>query len=286
MTSAPVPAPPGARWQRTLAWLVGGASIAVAVLVSARYGQLPAPRAARAPQAPGASLLAQVQREAVAEDGGLRRAPLARLRPTLAEAIDAFDAEAERATGPSAPVDAALAYWLNVAQALALAERADGAAAHARVTRLIPLGGRYLNRATVEDRILAAFDDPRVALARFDGTRGGGVLDGAPYAEGLLDAQLNDGVRRALGRPLGFRLDGSTALVSPRVLAQERLILAVLPEDRRHVLQFVWAFLPDTCEGDAGACTSRADLDQACGRTLDGCTLRPLPDDDAPLPLQ
>ncbi len=287
MTPAPVTASASPhRWQRTLAWLVAAASLAVALLVSARFGQLPAPRAQRTPQRSAASLLAQVQREAVGPDGGLLREPLTRLRPTLTEALAAFDAEAELATADSATVDATLSFWLNLAQALALAERADDAAAHARFTRLLPIGGRYLNRATVEDRILAAFDDPRVALARFDGTRGGGVLDGAPFAEALLDAQLNDGVRRLLGRPDVFRLDGTLALVSPRVLAQQERILAVLPDDRRQLLQFVWAFLPDTCAADAGPCTSRADVDRACGQRLVDCEVRALPDDDRPWPVE
>lgn len=188
----------------------------------------------------------------------------------------------------------ALAYWLNAYHALVLQAVVDEYPYLESVEapwlgrfwwrRSWPVGGQRLTLWALEHRILQReYADPRIHLALFRGTRGGPLLDGAPFQPEFLDSQLNDAARRFIGDKRHVRLEGSTVHLA-RVFETHRAdFLAALPEGRRgNVLQFVWAFLPDTCTERYG-CDTRSDLDRVCGPKLDQCQLAFLPE-DATLP--
>ncbi len=186
----------------------------------------------------------------------------------------------------------ALAYWLNAYHALVLQALVDEypylESVHAPWmgsffwSRSWPVGGRRLTLWALEHRILLReFADPRIHLALFHGTRGGPLLDGAPFEPDFLDSQLNDAARRFIGDKRHVRLEGSTVHLARVFETHREDFLAALPEGRRgNVLQFVWAFLPDTCTERYG-CDTRGDLDRVCGTKLDECTLVYEPEDSA-----
>jgi hypothetical protein len=128
-------------------------------------------------------------------------------------------------------------------------------------------------------RYLEASGDARVMLAAFTGSRGRGVLDGAPFDGATLDPQLDDAARRFMRTPRNVRLEGEVVHLSSLLHELEPELLAALPPGRHHLLQVVWAYLPDGCEGRVG-CVSRGDLDRACGSTFEGCPLAWEPVDD------
>jgi hypothetical protein len=184
----------------------------------------------------------------------------------------------------------ALAYWLNAYHALVLQAVVDEYPYLESVEapwlgrffwgRSWPVGGQRLTLWALEHRILhKEFADPRIHLALFRGTRGGPLLDGAPFEPAFIDSQLNDAARRFIGDRRHVRLEGTTVHLA-RVFETRRAdFLAALPEGRRDtVLQFVWAFLPDTCT-DRYGCDTRGDLDRVCGPKLDKCQLAFTPED-------
>ncbi|MCY1031793.1 DUF547 domain-containing protein [Corallococcus sp. BB11-1] len=180
-----------------------------------------------------------------------------------------------------------LAYWLNAYNALVLlqlVERHPEGVSSMGFGRFYwgrawPVGGERLTLWALEQRILDEYADPRVHFALFQGTRGGPSLDGAPYQPEFLDAQLNDASRRFMGNPRHVRLAGDTVHLARLFEAHQQDFLAALPEGRGgNVLQFVWAFLPDTCEERPG-CDTRGDLDRACGPQLDRCHVTFMPED-------
>ncbi|RKG88562.1 DUF547 domain-containing protein [Corallococcus terminator] len=180
-----------------------------------------------------------------------------------------------------------LAYWLNAYNALVLRqllERHPDGVGSAWFGRFYwghawPVGGERLTLWALEQRILGEYGDPRVHFALFRGTRGGPSLDGAPYQPEFLDAQLNDASRRFMGNPRHVRLEGDTVHLARLFETRQQDFLAALPEGRGgNVLQFVWAFLPDTCEERPG-CDTRGDLDRACGPRLDKCRVTFMPED-------
>jgi hypothetical protein len=184
----------------------------------------------------------------------------------------------------------ALAYWLNAYHALVLQAVVDEYPYLESVeqpwlgrffwVRSWPVGGRRLTLWALEHRILQReFADPRVHLALFRGTRGGPLLDGAPFEPSFLDAQLNDVARRFVGDKRHVRLEGDTLHLARVFETHQEDFLAALPEGRRGtVLQFVWAFLPDTC-ADRYGCDTRSDLDRVCGVKLDKCKVIYEPED-------
>ncbi|XXF77233.1 DUF547 domain-containing protein [Myxococcaceae bacterium GXIMD 01537] len=186
----------------------------------------------------------------------------------------------------------ALAYWLNAYHALVLQAVVDGYPYLESVEQPWPgrfwwgrswaVGGRRLTLWALEHRILQEeFRDPRIHLALFRGTRGGPPLDGAPFQAEFIDAQLNDAARRFVADKHNVRMDGNTVHLARVFETYREDFLAALPEGRRGtVLQFVWAFLPETCEERPG-CDTRSDLDRVCGKKLDRCTLVFKPEDTA-----
>ncbi len=178
-----------------------------------------------------------------------------------------------------------LVFWLNAYHALALqAALDDGAPDSERLSRFTyamrtwPIGGRRLSLFALERRFLRDVGDPRVPFSLACGARGCALLDGAPYQADTLDAQLNDAVRRFMRDPHNVKIDGKAVHVSQLVQRHEPEILAALPPGSHGALQFVWAFLPDSCTERPG-CDTRADLDRACGVNLDGCKVDYLPFD-------
>ncbi|MCE9673299.1 DUF547 domain-containing protein [Myxococcus stipitatus] len=178
----------------------------------------------------------------------------------------------------------ALAYWLNAYHALVLQQVVDGYPYLESVEqpwlgrffwgRSWPVGGTRMTLWSLRHRVLGReFADPRVHLALFDGTRGGPPLGGSHFQPEFLDAQLNEASRRFVGDKRNVRLDRDTVHLARLFDTYREDFLAALPEGRRStVLQFVWAFLPDTCEERPG-CDTRSDLDRACGPKLDKCKL-------------
>jgi hypothetical protein len=184
----------------------------------------------------------------------------------------------------------ALAYWLNAYHALVLQSVVDEYPYLESVEqrwlgsffwgRSWPVGGRRLTLWALEHRVLLReFADPRIHLALFRGTRGGPLLDDVPFDPDLLDAQLNDAARRFVGDRRHVRLEGDTLHLARVFQTHQEHFLAALPEGRQAtVLQFVWAFLPDTCT-DRYGCDTRSDLDRVCGVKLDKCKVVYSPED-------
>ncbi|QRN97034.1 DUF547 domain-containing protein [Archangium violaceum] len=186
----------------------------------------------------------------------------------------------------------ALAYWLNAYNALVLQAVVDEYPSLRSVEdpwlgsffwgRSWPVGGQHLTLWALEHRILPReFADPRIHFALFQGRRGGPLLDGAPFAPEFLDSQLNDAVRRFVEDRRHVRLEGNTVYLARVFDTWREDLLAALPEGRGgNVLQFVWAFLPDTCTERPG-CDTRGELDRVCGPRLDRCKLVYEPEDGA-----
>ncbi|WP_240360304.1 DUF547 domain-containing protein [Pyxidicoccus caerfyrddinensis] len=184
----------------------------------------------------------------------------------------------------------ALAYWLNAYNALVLQQVVDGYPYLESVRqpwlgrffwgRAWPVGGERLTLWALENRVLhAEFADPRIHFALFQGARGGPRLDGSHFQPEYLDAQLNDASRRFMADQHHVELDGDTVHLARLFDTHRDDFLRALPEGRGgNVLQFVWAFLPDTCEERPG-CATRGDLDRACGPRLDRCHIVYTPED-------
>lgn len=268
-------------------WLVPPVLAALAVLHV--YGLLPA----RVPPAEAPfsySGYAHALRH-VKSDGDVDFAALSQQRAEL----DAFVRSLATFSPRSHPErfaqpEEALAYWLNAHTALLLQAMVDGYpslqsvkapwAGHFFWSRAWPVGGQRLTLWALEHRILQReFADPRIHLALFRGTRGGPALEGVPFEPSFLDAQLNDAVRRFMGDKRHVRMEGTTVHLARVFDTHQEDFLAALPEGRRgNVLQFVWAFLPDTCTERYG-CDTRSDLDRVCGPALDRCQVAYVPED-------
>ncbi|GMU06898.1 DUF547 domain-containing protein [Corallococcus caeni] len=284
--NAPVPSPRRTRWLAVVALL---AVLVVLAVGAGLYvgGALPAP----VPPAAGpfgytdyAQALSHVRPSGDLDFEGLLRdrASLERFVGSLA----AVSPHRQPELFPS-PEDG-LAYWINAYNALVLLQLVerypDGVDAswfggfywgHAW-----PVGGERLTLYALEQRVLLGeYADPRVHFALFRGTRGGPRLDGAPYQPEFLDAQLNDASRRYMGDARHVKLEDKTVHLARLFQDRRQDFLAALPEGRGgNVLQFVWAFLPDTCEERPG-CDTRGDLDRACGPQLDRCRVDFIPED-------
>ncbi|SEM28953.1 Protein of unknown function, DUF547 [Stigmatella aurantiaca] len=276
------PVPHRLRWRLLLAvlWLVPPGLAALAVLHL--YGLLPA----RVPPVEAPFSYAGYARALrhVKSDGDVDFAALGQQRAEL----DAFVRSLATFSPRSHPErfaqpEEVLAYWLNAHTALLLQAMVDGYPSlerHFFWSRAWPVGGQRLTLWALEHRILQReFADPRIHLALFRGTRGGPALEGVPFEPSFLDAQLNDAVRRFMGDKRHVRLEGTTVHLAQVFETHQEDFLAALPEGRRsHVLQFVWAFLPDTCTERYG-CDTRSDLDRVCGPALDRCQVAYVPED-------
>lgn len=176
-----------------------------------------------------------------------------------------------------------LAYWVNAYNALVLQALADRWPDLKSPDDLMlgrffwglswPVGGRRLTlRAILDKKLREGFSDPRALLAVHCGSMSCGALDTTPYMGDTIDGQLNDAARRFMGDPANVALDGNKVKLSPLLERYQHDFITALPEGRSHILQFVWAFLPEVCR-DGKACLVRSDLDKACGVKLDGCTV-------------
>jgi hypothetical protein len=261
---------------RRVAWLMVVGVLVVSAVTLWVDGRVPASVPGDAPALRVEDLSQAL--EAVNGSGHVSRAGLTERKASLERYLAALAATSPKVTPEVFPTpEARLAFWLNAWTALVLEQLLvrgpPDAWARAVVAR--PIGGQWLTLAAIERRVFREAGDARVWLVLFDGTEGGGVLDGAPWAPELLEAQLNEGARRFMQRPGNVKLTGQTVQVSSVLLEHAPDFLAALPEDRRNLLQVVWAFLPDTCERTG--CDTRGDLDHACGLKLERCAVVPAP---------
>ncbi|MFZ5439806.1 MAG: DUF547 domain-containing protein [Myxococcota bacterium] len=174
-------------------------------------------------------------------------------------------------------VEAKLAFWLNAYHALVLRElldvRGTKASRAAELADAVPIGGRWWTRAAIYRHFLSQSGDARVYLALFTGAKGRGVLDGAPFDGDSLDPQLDDAVRRFVRRKDHVDLEGKTVKLSALFREHHDEFLAALPDERKNVLQIVWAYLPESCPEGSPGCATRGELDRACGPRFDACQL-------------
>jgi hypothetical protein len=178
-------------------------------------------------------------------------------------------------------VEARLAYWLNAYHAAVLLELMDTRSSKStpsdELLRTVAIGGKRVTRWSMYRNTLSQSGDARVFFSIATGEKGRGVLDGAPFDADSLDLQLDDAMRRFVRRRDHVTIEGGKVKLS--VLFQEHRdeILAALPDERKNVLQIVWAYLPEACEN--ASCDTRADLDRACGNKFDSCAVEYLPID-------
>ncbi|MEW6432314.1 MAG: DUF547 domain-containing protein [Myxococcota bacterium] len=263
-------------WFRRSVWLAVAALVAGSGVALYVDGRLPAAVPADAP----VYRLVDLSRalEAVNASGEVNLGELKARHESLERFVASLAATAP-ATKPDqfpTPEDK-VAYWLNAYHALVLVELLDvrGTAAGqlSSVGRSWPIGGERLTKRAILRRFLEATGDGRVPLTLFTGARGHGVLDGAPFDAQTLDAQLDDAMRRFMRRKENVVIDGKTVRVSALLEQHEAELLAALPPDRHGLMQIVWAYLPESCDGLRPGCPTRGELDRACGARLDQCAV-------------
>jgi len=172
-----------------------------------------------------------------------------------------------------ASVEARLAYWLNAYHAMVLAELLDARGTQASGSSAyfdaVAIGGTRMTRFAISRNYFENCGDARVWLTLFDGTKSSGVLDGAPFDTETLNAQLDGAARRFVRKNVSI---SNTSVTLPEVFREHREeFLSALPEQRKNVLQIVWAFLPDACEAGTPGCATRGELDRACGTAFEKC---------------
>jgi hypothetical protein len=181
-------------------------------------------------------------------------------------------------------VEAKLAYWLNAYHALALMELLDTRSNTVSGWRTAfdawPIGGHRMTRYSIFRSMLSQSGDARVFLSIFTGAKGRGVLDGAPFDPETINPQLDDATRRFVQRRDHVAIEGKTVRLSVLFRDHKDDFLAALPDERKNVLQIVWAYLPETCADDKPGCDTRGDLDRACGSRFDACEIVWLPIDE------
>lgn len=260
-----------------LAMLLGALALACAALVlSWSRGRFPA----RLPEkTPAYSLVDLADAMRAIDSRGV--VDLAELKKRHAS-LERFIAAMASTSPESQPqrfetVEDRLTFWLNAYHAMVLLELLDTRAQVVSEWRerfdALPIGGRWVTRRSIFDDFVSEAGDARVYLALFTGARGSGVLDGAPFDPQSLNPQLDDAARRFVRRPANAHVEGHTVHLSALFREHEAEFLAALPDERKQLLQIVWAFLPDTCDEGHPGCDTRADLDQACGNHFDGCAL-------------
>lgn len=205
------------------------------------------------------------------------RAPLDAFVQSLAATSP--DSDPERFKDPAWQ----LAYWVNAYNALVLQALVDRwpevkSPDDLWLGRFFwgqswPVGGRRLTlKSIVDKKLREGFADPRALLALHCGAKSCANLDTTPYMGDTIDGQLNDAARRFMADPENVKLADKQVRLSPLLQRYQQDFVAALPEGRRGILQFVWAFLPEVCR-DGRPCLTRADLDKACGVKLDGCAV-------------
>ncbi len=270
------------RLLRPLVYALSAGMVAFAALALHANGQVPASVPADAPEHRLADLADALR--AVDARGVVDLAELKRRHASLERFVASLAATAPAtAPGRFPTVEDQLAFWLNASHALALLELLDTREARASARRAlldaVPIGGQRMTRAAILRRFLAPSGDARLFLALFTGAKGRGVLDGAPFDGASLDPQLDDALRRFMRRKDHVDVAGKAVRLSALLQEHEPDFLAALPDERKNVLQIVWAYLPDSCEAEPG-CVTRADLDRACGKHFDACQVEWLPVDE------
>lgn len=266
-------------WLRVVVLSLSAALLVVSVVVLYRNGRLPASVPGDAPDYALTDLMGALQH--LDSRGLVDVAALSKDR----EALDRFIAAMAKTSPLTTPdrfptVDDRVAFWLNAAHALTLQQLIETPEATSveqlSSWRSWPIGGQRLTREAIVSRFLANTGDGRVWLALFDGSVGGPLLDSAPFGGDTLNPQLDEAARRFLRRADVVQLAPPVVKLSPRVTAHLDDFLSALPEGRSGVLQVVWAYLPETCDGVRPGCDTRADLDRACGSDFQRCTTQPL----------
>lgn len=270
-------------WFRRGVWLAASALMLGSGVALYVDGRLPAAIPSDAP----AYAMSDFSRalEAVDAQG---RVDLAQLKARH-DAVERFVASLSATAPATAPdrfptPEARVAYWLNAYHALVLTQlldvRGDAPGQLAALGQSWPVGGQRLTKRAIARRFLDASGDARLHLALFTGAKGHGVLDGAPFGAETLDAQLDDAMRRFMRRKDNVTIDGKVVRVSALLKQHEAGFLAALPPERHSLLQIVWAYLPDSCDGQRPGCPTRNELDRACGPRFDRCTVEYVPVDE------
>lgn len=268
---------------RKLVFALAGLSVLFAVAVLWADGHLPANVPDEAPEY-AVTEFAEVL-NAVDSRGQVDLAALKASHAKLERFIAAM-AKTSPDTAPErfAAVEARLTYWLNAYHALVLAElmetRSSSVSWTGEVLRTTPIGGKRMTRMAIYRQYLSQSGDARLFLSIFTGAKGRGVLDDAPFAVEALNPQLDDAVRRFVRRKSNFAIEGTTVKLSKLFELHRDDFLAALPDERKNVLQIVWAYLPDTCDEGAPGCETRTDLDRACGNRFDKCSVVYVPIDE------
>ena len=267
-------------WLRVVVLSLSAALVAVSAVVLFRNGRLPAAVPDDAPEYALADLMAALQH--LDSRGYVRGQALAADRAALDRFIAAM-AKTSPLTSPERfpTTDDRVAFWLNAAHALVLQQLADhpDATSIEQLSRWQswPIGGQRMTRDAIERRFLAETGDGRVWLALFDGSAGGPLLDSAPFGGDTLNPQLDDAARRFLRRTESIQLALPVVKLTPRITGHLDDFLSALPEGRSGVLQIVWAYLPESCDGVRPGCETRGDLDRGCGVDFSRCRVEPLP---------
>ena len=268
---------------RRVVYVMAGSMVVVAGVVLQVNGQLPAGVPKDAPAHKLGDLVDALR--AVDSRGQVDLAELKKRHASLETFVASLAATSPDVTPEAFPtVEARLAYWLNAYHALVLLElldtRSNATSAWRTAVDAVPIGGRRLTRLSIYRRTLSQSGDARVFVSMFTGAKGRGVLDGAPFDSESLDPQLDDATRRFVQRKDHVAIDGKTVKLSELFRTYGDAFLEALPEERKNVLQIVWAYLPESCADDRPGCDTRGDLDRACGSRFDGCQVVWLPVDE------
>ena len=268
---------------RSVVYVMAGGMVMVAGLVLHVNGQVPAGVPTDAPAHRVSDLVEALR--AVDNRGQIDLVELKKRHASLETFVASLAATSPDLTPDAFPnVETRLAYWLNAYHALTLLElldtRSHATSAWRAAFDAVPIGGRRLTRLSIYRRSLSQSGDARVFLSIFTGAKGRGVLDGAPFDPESLDPQLDDATRRFVQRKDHFAIEGKTVKLSELFRTHGEEFLAALPEERKNVLQIVWAYLPETCADDQPGCDTRGDLDRACGNRFDACQVVWLPVDE------
>lgn len=268
---------------RTVVYVMAAGMLAVAGLVLLLNGQVPATVPNDAPALELNQLVDALR--AVDARGQVDLMELKKRHASLERFVASLAATSPELSPEAFPtVEAKLAYWLNAYHALALLELLDTRQTSTSAWRdafdAAPIGGKRLSRLAIYRRTLSQAGDARVFLSLFTGAKGRGVLDGAPFDADSLNLQLDDATRRFVQRRDHFAIEGKTVKLSALFREHQEDFLAALPEERKNVLQIIWAYLPETCAEDKPGCDTRGDLDRACGTHFDACQLQFVPIDE------
>ncbi len=269
---------------RKVVYVMAAGMVGVAAFVLHMNGQFPASVPADAPAHKLSDLVDALR--SVDARGQIDLVELKKRHGSLESFVASLAAFSPDVSPESFPtVEARLAYWLNAYHALVLLELLDTRSTTTSSWRdafdARSIGGRRLTRQAIYFRTLSQSGDARVFLSIFTGAKGRGLLDGAPFDPESLNLQLDDATRRFVRRKEHFAIDGEAVKLSELFRTHADEFLAALPEERKNVLQIVWAYLPETCADDKPGCDTRADLDRACGTRFDACELVWLPVDES-----